>query len=192
MNADSQEAVSGKTETILAAPSNEDKELVLYEAVEEPLLQPSTNLSNISLIVSPELIASLKSRPFWPQNPYPTVVSGVQIGNTSYSDKTCGAIIPWMPSNALAIKPPITMSEESSKVQLPGSIVSPESRGEPLEDPMETEEGGDATMEVEEDREQLASLDLDGKGLQQQWQQQQCMPPQLQQTTLPAILWSHQ
>lgn len=62
MNADSQEAVSGKTETILAAPSNEDKELVLYEAVEEPLLQPSTNLSNISLIVSPELIASLKSK----------------------------------------------------------------------------------------------------------------------------------
>ncbi|KAM0933723.1 hypothetical protein DsansV1_C34g0224641 [Dioscorea sansibarensis] len=188
MNADSQEAVSGKTETVLAVPSNEEKELVLYEAVEEPLLNPSI-LSNLSLKISPQLIASLKSRVFWPRNPYPMVVAGAQIDNTSYSDKTCGAIIPWMPSNALAIKPPV--SEERGKVQLPGSIVSPESRGEALEDPMETEEGEDATMEVEEDREHMASLDLDGKGLQQ-WPQQQCMPPQLQQTTLPAILWSQQ
>ena len=61
MNADSQEAVSGKTETVLAVPSNEEKELVLYEAVEEPLLNPSI-LSNLSLKISPELIASLKSK----------------------------------------------------------------------------------------------------------------------------------
>ncbi|KAJ0984154.1 hypothetical protein J5N97_002510 [Dioscorea zingiberensis] len=167
MNVSCHEASIVKTETILATPSNEEKESVLYNATEEPLLQPSC-LSNISLKISPELLAGLKSRVFWPRNPYLMVVAGAQIDNTS----TCSAIIPWMPSNV--IKPPIASHESRSAV-----------------DPMEVEQGEGASMEVEEPKEQTAYHGLDGKEFQQ-WQQQQCMPPQLQQTTLPAFLWPQQ
>ncbi|XP_058068426.1 uncharacterized protein LOC131217506 [Magnolia sinica] len=166
-----------------AAPSlplNEERALVLYKPVNMPFLQSSSS-SNISLKVNTELIPGFKNhhQHFWLG--HPNIITEVEDDEASMDENLastnhCLAVVPWVPSQLHA-----------DHLEING-----------LSEPMDTEEAGAVTMEVEEENpstsvggqeEARVPAGMGGGDGLQQWQQH-CLTPQIPQSTSTPIMWS--
>ncbi|XP_077238575.1 uncharacterized protein LOC143879833 [Tasmannia lanceolata] len=159
------------TEAMPSLHLNEERALVLYKPVKTPLLE-SSGSSNLSFSVHTDLLQGFKNRYFWSGNSnLITEAAGEEATND------CQAIIPWVPSQL-----PVTQETDDSGMEIG------------LSEPMEAEEVGATTMEVEEDtmtgRQEVRESGGMGEGLQQ-WHQQHCMTtPQLPPNTSTPLMWS--
>lgn len=142
-------------------PLNEERALVLYKPMNSPLIL-SHSPTNLSFRVNPDLVDGLKNQAFW-------------AGNHSLDDKagvanSSLAVVPWVPAQA-----PLAINLGS--------------RGMNVEEPMEAEEVGGASMEVEESKQQAGGQAGGVADGFQQWQQH-CMIPQPPQNATTPIMWS--
>ncbi|XP_058113515.1 uncharacterized protein LOC131256608 [Magnolia sinica] len=175
-----QQSVAPMEVAVPSLPSNKEMALVVYKPFNNPLLQPMKS-PNLSFRVNTDLIRGLKNRVLW--SGQPTVfITGQEEEEVPNHEKPaatsdCLAVTPWVPSQL-----PETQGVEDSAMD------------DGLSEPMEAEEVG---MEVEETN--VASSEGQeitvaagmggGEGLQQ-WQQQQCITPQILQNMSTPITWS--
>ncbi|KAJ6814371.1 uncharacterized protein M6B38_139770 [Iris pallida] len=136
-------------------PSNEERALVLYKPMDNPLV-----LSPSSFRVRPDLMVGLKSadQVLWSGNPKPVTIEEVPMDYIANAHGNSLAVVPWVQTQA-----------------------SSEPRGMIVEEPMEEEDQGGASMEVEENGQQVEGL--------HQWPQH-CMTPQIPQNSSTPIMWS--
>ncbi|XP_052141349.1 uncharacterized protein LOC127761150 [Oryza glaberrima] len=143
-------------------PSSEDKALVLYKPVDNTAcIGPGT--SNPSIIISPDLIRSLKNQAFMQRN-----FHGLEDKSPGCSNFL--ALVPWTPPQIA------TVSNWSA---------SDSEKREFFEVPMESDEVD--SMDVEESPEANVAA-IDGESLHQ-WQQH-CMTPSSLPNPSAPVMWS--
>lgn len=153
--------VAGMVEGEPSFPSNEERALVLYKPVDNPLVMSPT-----SFRVRPDLIDGLKNQVFWSGHPRPVTIEEVPMDYIANASGNSLAVIPWV------------RTQDSSE---PRTRDSSKPMGVIVEEPMEADDQGGASMEVEEDR-------LQDEG-SHQWPQH-CMTPQIPQNSSTPIMWS--
>ncbi|OAY67594.1 uncharacterized protein LOC109711207 isoform X1 [Ananas comosus] len=147
-------------------PSVDEKALVLYKPSDTPLtLNPGQ--SNVSLLVSPDLIESLKNRVF-----NHGINRSLELKSPVQSNSL--AVVPWVP------KPGATTNWH---------LAQPERQV--VEETMEDEEERSASMEVEEAEAQANTAQSGGESFSR-WQQQlqHCVVPELRPNPSTSIMWS--
>lgn len=144
--------------------SSEDMSLVLYKPVNKPALL-GLSIANPSIIVSSDLIRSLKNQPFNQGNCH-----GLEDNSPERSN--CLALVPWAPQR-------IAMTSNWS--------TSPPENTEMLEEPMDADETEVTSMDFEE-APQATPGGIDATDLHQ-WHQHCMTPPSLPNPSAP-VMWS--
>ncbi|KAJ6818999.1 uncharacterized protein M6B38_404880 [Iris pallida] len=134
-------------------PSNEETALVLYKPVENPLV-----LSPNSFRVRLDLIDGLKNQVFWSGSSKPVTIEEVPMDYVANASGNSLALVPWVQSQDLS-----------------------GSRGVIVEEPMDADGQGGASMEIEEDGQQ-------GEGLNE-WPQH-CLTTQIPGNNSTPVMWS--
>lgn len=156
-------------EELPVEPENEERAIVLFKPMNTSLLHSP---SAFSLSVDSDLISGFKNQAPWSRHSNPLKPSK---GEETQDDnegptKECMAVVPWVPSHYLP-------------------------QGTDFSEPMEAEETGPTTMDIEEDSivglEQRPGNELNGPGVGEglhQWQQH-CMVPQPPENTSSPVVW---
>uniref|UniRef100_A0A0D9VC51 Uncharacterized protein n=1 Tax=Leersia perrieri TaxID=77586 RepID=A0A0D9VC51_9ORYZ len=145
-------------------PSGEDKALVLYKPVDNTVHIGMGTL-NPSIIISPDLIRGLKNQAFNQRNYH-----GLEDRSPGRSNSL--ALVPWTPPQIATISDWSACKSGSREF---------------IEVPMESDETGVDSMDVEESPEATVAA-IDGESLHQ-WQQH-CMTPSSLPNPSAPVMWS--
>lgn len=152
---------------------NEERALVLFNP---PIINTHTHAhpyplfhsppSDLSLSVNSDLLLGIKNQILWSSQSNAIKTAERQGSNTN----DCLAVVPWVASQI-----PLTSGPDVPRTE--------------VSELMETEDMGEATMDVEESKPgQGYEFNEMSEGIHQ-WQQQHCMIPQLPENTTTPIVW---
>lgn len=160
-------------EELPSVPENEEKAIVLFKPMNNPLVFPQGNFS-----VDPNFVSLFKHQALWANCRSKEEDESIENGN-DIERNDCKAVIPWVPSQMLNPETQTLASQTE------------------VSESMDAEEMDAAMMEIEDQdaatvgqASEYSNLSRVHEDLQHQWHQQHhCMIPQPPQNTTTPIVW---